>query len=105
MFNSKSILEKIIASSYPRSDQSLELCDLLIQENLPLTQEAGLINVMGTEKMNDASSFKEEELVHDVIEAHEAKEAQAQDKNEASEITEITIAGCSSTEQVNYLKS
>lgn len=80
---------------------------MLIQENLPLAQEAGqqntIVDHLGTENINDASSFNMEEPVHEENEVHEVKETQVQDKTEASEIKEIAYAGCSSTEQVNNL--
>lgn len=72
-----------------------------------MVQEAGqqstIVDHLGTENMNDASSFNMEEPVHEENEVHEVKETQAKDKTEAIEIKEITNAGCSSTEQVNNL--
>lgn len=86
---------------------TLESHDLMVQESLPFIQEAcqsnsGVDN-KETERKNDVSSFKAEDLIHEEHEDPEEKETQAEDKTEADEGMEIAIAGYPATEQVNNL--
>lgn len=83
------------------------MCILPLQENVPLIQEVDQLNYgvddVEAGRMNDALSFKMEELVHKEHEAHEMKEPQAENIIEEIKTAEITTAEFFAIEQVNNL--
>ncbi|KAK4760303.1 hypothetical protein SAY87_005196 [Trapa incisa] len=90
---------EILKEDSTETKESVSADPSTAKQSLPLIQEAGehsaIVDHTGTEKLNDGTNFKMEELIHEEIEGHKVKEMQAEDKNEESGLEEIIIAGCS----------